>query len=230
MPQNVLQQLRHILPNTEIFLMYGLTEAFRSTYLPPTELERRPTSMGKAIPNTEIMVVNKEGKLCQPGEVGELVHHGPTVSLGYWGRPELSRQVLRPHPIPRPGQSEADLVCYSGDLVKRDDDGFLYFVGRRDNQIKSAGFRISPTEVEDALCGVAPIRQAAVVGVPDPVLGQILVAYAIPAENAGELVPADILSGCAAKLPRYMIPKQIFHSRRTPPHIQRQGQLPGASG
>jgi len=210
MPQNVLQQLRDMLPTTEIFLMYGLTEAFRSTYLPPDELDRRPTSMGKAIPNTEIMVINEEGKLCEAGEVGELVHHGPTVSLGYWGHPELTRQVLRPHPVPRPGRAERDLVCYSGDLVKRDEDGFLYFVGRRDNQIKSAGFRISPTEVEDVICRVAPIRQAAVVGVPEPVLGQILVAFAIPEEQAGELVPAEILSSCAAKLPRHMLPKQII--------------------
>ncbi len=210
MPQNVLQQLRDTLPATEIFLMYGLTEAFRSTYLPPDELDRRPTSMGKAIPNTEIMVINEEGKLCEAGEVGELVHHGPTVSLGYWGHRELTRQVLRPHPFPRPGRVERDLVCYSGDLVKRDEGGFLYFVGRRDNQIKSAGFRISPTEVEDVICRVAPIRQAAVVGVPEPVLGQVLVAFAIPEEQAGELVPAEILSSCAAKLPRHMLPKQII--------------------
>src|SRR5262249_47431322 len=99
MPQTVLATLRSLLPNTKIFLMYGLTEAFRSTYLPPEELDRRPTSMGKAIPDTEILVVNEHGQPCKPGEVGELVHRGPTVSLGYWGKPELTSQVLRPHPF-----------------------------------------------------------------------------------------------------------------------------------
>ena len=99
MPQNVLTTLRVALPTTKIFLMYGLTEAFRSTYLPPEELDRRPTSIGKAIPNTEILVVNDQGQPCQPGEIGELVHRGPTVSLGYWGHPELSERVFRPHPF-----------------------------------------------------------------------------------------------------------------------------------
>ncbi|NNF78744.1 MAG: AMP-binding protein [Rhizobiales bacterium] len=210
LPQNVLQQLRDALPDTDIVLMYGLTEAFRSTYLPPAELDRRPTSMGKAIPNTEIMVINEDGKLCQAGEIGELVHHGPTVSQGYWGHPDLTAKVLRPHPAPQPGRTNSDLVCYSGDLVKRDEEGFLYFVGRRDNQIKSAGFRISPTEVEDVICRVAPIRQAAVVGAPDEVLGQILVAFAIPQERSEALEPTQVLSSCASKLPRHMIPKRIF--------------------
>ncbi len=208
MPQTVLGQLRSILPQTRVFLMYGLTEAFRSTYLPPEELDRRPTSMGKAIPNTEILVVNEDGKLCESGEVGELVHHGPTVSLGYWGHPDLTARVLRPHPFPPPGRAEPDRVCYSGDLVRKDDDGFLYFIGRRDNQIKSAGFRISPTEVEEVICRVASIRQAAVVGVPDAVLGQHLVAFAIPEEHA-DVDPADLLVKCAGALPRHMVPKRV---------------------
>lgn len=209
MPQNVLGTLRATLPETKVFLMYGLTEAFRSTYLPPDEIDNRPTSMGKAIPNTEIMVVNEAGDHCGPGETGELVHHGPTVSLGYWNQPELTRKVLRPHPLKQPGRTEHDTVCYSGDLVTRDEDGFLYFVGRRDNQIKSAGFRISPDEVEEVLHSVAPLRQAAVVGVPDELLGQHLVAFAIAQEKAGKLDPQEILAACAAKLPRHMVPKQV---------------------
>ena len=209
MPQNVLSQLRSTLPATDIFLMYGLTEAFRSTYLPPEELDRRPTSIGKAIPNTEILVIGEDGQVCRTGEIGELVHYGPTVSLGYWGHPDLTRQVLRPHPFPQPGRDTGDLVCYSGDLVKTDEDGFLYFVGRRDNQIKSAGFRISPTEVEDVICRVAAIRQAAIIGVPDPVLGQHLVAFAIPEEQATELDPSQVLAKCASELPRHMVPKQL---------------------
>src|SRR5262249_45848679 len=150
--------------------MYGLTEAFRSTYLPPEELDRRPTSMGKAIPNTEILVVNESGELCKPGEVGELVHRGPTESLGYWGHPELTDNVLRLHPFIAPELQSGEKVCYSGDLVKTDEEGFLYFVGRRDTMIKSSGYRISPTEVEEILFQSGLIRHAAVIGVPDTLL------------------------------------------------------------
>lgn len=216
MPQNVLQQLRTTLPDAEIFLMYGLTEAFRSTYLPSAELDRRPTSMGKAIPDTQIMVIGEDGQPCKAGETGELVHHGPTVSLGYWGHPDLTRKVLRPHPFPLPGQAVPDLVCYSGDLVKSDEEGFFYFIGRRDSQIKSAGFRISPTEVEEVVCGAGAVRQAAVVGVPDPVLGQHLVAFVIPWEQTNTPDPNDVLTHCATKLPRHMVPKRIIVSRSFP--------------
>src|SRR5712691_3513926 len=114
MPQPVLKVLRQALPTTRIFLMYGLTEAFRSTYLPPEELDRRPTSMGKAIPDTEILVLNEHGKPCAPGEVGELVHRGPTVSMGYWGQPELTAKVLRPHPLMPREIDNGEKVCYSG--------------------------------------------------------------------------------------------------------------------
>lgn len=216
MPQTLLRQLQDQIPTTDIVLMYGLTEAFRSTYLPPEELESRPTSMGKSIPNTEILVINESGKRCAPNEIGELVHHGPTVSLGYWGHPDLTANVLRPHPDPLPSHPKDALVCYSGDLVRQDEEGFLYFVGRRDNQIKSAGFRISPNEVEDVLCQVAPLRQAAVIGVPDTVLGQHLIAFAIPQENAGELNAATVLADCTAKMPRHMVPKQIYFVAELP--------------
>jgi len=216
MPQTLLRQLQEQIPSTDIVLMYGLTEAFRSTYLPPEQLELRPTSMGKSIPNTEILVIDDTGKRCKPGETGELVHHGPTVSMGYWGHPDLTANVLRPHPDPLPGHPKDALVCYSGDLVRQDEDGFLYFVGRRDNQIKSAGFRISPNEVEDVLCQVAPLRQVAVIGVPDTVLGQHLVAFAIPQENAGELNSATVLADCTAKMPRHMVPKEIHFVTELP--------------
>jgi acyl-CoA synthetase (AMP-forming)/AMP-acid ligase II len=215
MPQNVLADLRKLLPQTEVFLMYGLTEAFRSTYLPPDQLDLRPTSMGKAIPNTEILVLNDSGGRCAAGEVGELVHHGPTVSLGYWGHPELTDRVLRPHPFPPQGRAEGDRVCYSGDLVRTDEEGFLYFVGRRDNQIKSSGFRISPTEVEEVICKVAAARQAAVIGAPDPILGQHLVAFVIPKENT-ELAAEEVLAECARSLPRHMVPKKIEVVERLP--------------
>ena len=208
LPVNVLQKLREALPGTDVVLMYGLTEAFRSTYLPPQELDRRPTSMGKAIPNTEILVVNDEGRPCAPGEVGELVHHGPTVSMGYWGHAELTAKVLRPHPFPPDGVTAPPRVVYSGDLVKTDDDGFLYFVGRRDNQLKSSGFRVSPTEVEEGLCQTGKLREAAVIGIPDSVLGHRIKAFVVPREGV-QLDVDDVLASCSTVMPRHMVPKSI---------------------
>ena len=206
MPQPVLAALRSTLPSTEIFLMYGLTEAFRSTYLPPEELDRRPTSMGKAIPDTEIMVLNEEGKLCRPGEVGELVHRGPTVSMGYWGHPELTAKVLRPNPLLPP--EIADVVCFSGDYVKMDEDGYLYFVGRRDTMIKSSGFRISPTEVEEVLFRSGRLKGAAVIGIPDEMLGQTIKAFVVP-RDGDQVDAASLREFCAAGMPRHMVPKTI---------------------
>jgi acyl-CoA ligase (AMP-forming) (exosortase A-associated) len=208
MPQPVLATLRATLPTTKIFLMYGLTEAFRSTYLPPEELDRRPTSMGKAIPNTEILVVNEHGQPCKPGEVGELVHRGPTVSMGYWAQPELTARVLRANPFLPPELGGEERVCYSGDLVKMDEDGFLYFVGRRDNMIKSSGFRISPTEVEEALYQSGRLHHAAVIGIPDEILGQAVKAFVVPSDS-GVTTPDELIACCATKLPRYMVPKSV---------------------
>jgi acyl-CoA ligase (AMP-forming) (exosortase A-associated) len=208
MPQAVLKVLRQSLPATKVFLMYGLTEAFRSTYLPPVELDRRPTSMGKAIPDTEILVLNEHGELCKPGEIGELVHRGPTVSLGYWNRPEDTARALRTNPLLPPEMGDCEKVCYSGDLVKMDEDGFLYFVGRRDTMIKSSGFRISPTEVEEVLFQSGKLQIAAVIGVPDEVLGQTIKAFVVPRD--GEPLDTNaLLEHCAAKMPRYMVPKSV---------------------
>ena len=208
MPQPVLAALRQALPTTRIVLMYGLTEAFRSTYLPPDELDRRPTSMGKAIPNTEILVVNEKGERCRPGEIGELVHRGPTVSMGYWGKPELTAEVLRPNPFLPPEVCDVERVCYSGDLVKMDEDGFLYFIGRRDTMIKSSGFRISPTEVEEVLFRSGFVREAAVIGVPDEVLGQAIKAFVSAKDH--QTIEADaVIAYCGQQMPRHMVPKLI---------------------
>jgi acyl-CoA ligase (AMP-forming) (exosortase A-associated) len=208
MPQTVLTALRQALPKTQVCLMYGLTEAFRSTYLPPEELDRRPDSMGKAIPNTEILVVNEKIERCAPGEIGELVHRGPTVSMGYWGKPELTAQVLRLHPFNPPELGDGEKVCYSGDLVKMDEEGFLYFVGRRDNMIKCSGYRVSPTEVEEVLFQSGKLMEAGVIGIPDPVLGQVIKAFVVPRD--GESVEAASLqSYCAERMPRYMVPKIV---------------------
>ena len=215
MPQDVLAALRKMLPTTNVFLMYGLTEAFRSTYLPPSELDRRPTSMGKAIPDTEIILVDSDGRRCGPGETGELVHRGPTVSMGYWGQPELTAERLRPNPFVPRELGNDEKVCYSGDLVRMDEDGFLYFVGRRDNMIKSSGFRISPTEVEEVLFQSGRVQMAAVIGVPDAVLGQTITAFVVPAEG-NSLDEEALRSHCAEKMPPYMTPKVFEILERMP--------------
>jgi acyl-CoA ligase (AMP-forming) (exosortase A-associated) len=208
MPQPVLKILRETLSTTKVFLMYGLTEAFRSTYLPPEELDRRPTSMGRAIPDTQILVLHEDGSRCKPGEIGELVHRGPTVSMGYWGRPEDTACVLRPNPLLPRELGDCELVCYSGDLVKMDEDGFLYFIGRRDAMIKSSGFRVSPTEVEDALFKIGNIRGAAVIGIPDEMLGQAIKAFVV-AKDGVQIDSQQLIDACAELLPRYMLPKTI---------------------
>lgn len=208
MPQAVLAALRKALPTTRVFLMYGLTEAFRSTYLPPDEVDRRPTSMGKAIPDTEILVINEEGQLCKPGEIGELVHRGPTVSMGYWGRSEDTQKALRPNPLLPPELGDCERVCYSGDLVKMDEEGFLYYLGRRDTMIKSSGFRISPTEVEEVLFQSGGLRQAAVIGIPDEALGQTIKAFVVLRDGRA-LNPDELIAYCAEKMPRYMVPRAV---------------------
>ena len=206
-PTATVRNLRKLIPATRIFLMYGLTEAFRSTYLPPEEVDRRPDSMGKAIPETEILVVNSEGKPCKPGELGILVHRGPTVSLGYWAKPELTAQFFRPHPF-IPADQGGDTVCYSGDLVKKDEDGFLYFAARADGQIKSQGYRVSPAEVEEVLMGTGEFAQAAVIGLPGGDAGEKIHAIVVSASETRPNVN-EILRRCALKLPSYMLPRSI---------------------
>lgn len=206
-PTETVSRLRDLLPSTDIFLMYGLTEAFRSTYLPPEELELRPTSIGKAIPECEIFVLDSDGNRATPGEPGILVHRGPTVSMGYWRRPEETAHVLRPNPL-RNHTEGCDLVCYSGDLVRQDQDGFFYFVARNDAMIKSSGYRISPTEVEEQLMASAAFDQVAVIGLPDPIVGQIVHAVVVASDDVAP--PAqDVLAMCANALPAYMVPRDI---------------------
>lgn len=208
LPQPVLARLRTSLPKTAIYIRYGQTEAFLSTILPPSALATHPTSMGKALPNVELWVLDEQGQLCQPGAVGELVHRGPILSPGYWGQPELTARVFRPHPFLPPAFSNGERVCYSGDLVKRDEEGFFYFVGRRDAMIKSAGYRISPTEVEEVLFQSGKIRHAAVIGVPDELLGQRIKAYVVPRDDEA-IDLAHLVAFCAERMPPYMLPKAI---------------------
>ncbi len=208
LPRPIYETLRKALPTTEIHLMYGLTEAFRSTSLPPDQADHRPGSIGRAIPDTEIYVVNERGELCGPGEPGELVHRGPTVSSGYWGQPEATAQVLRPNPFALPQLGPTELVCYSGDIVKLDEDGYLTFLDRRDAMIKCAGYRISPTEVEEALLRTGHVREAAAIGIPDEWMGQAVLAIVVAPDKR----PIDgdaLLAECALHLPRHMLPRRV---------------------
>lgn len=208
MPQSTLQRLRELLPRTQPFLMYGLTEAFRSTYLPPAEVDRRPDSIGKAIPNAEILVVRPDGTPCAPGEPGELVHRGALVALGYWNDPQKTAERFKPVPNQDPGLVLTEMAVWSGDTVRADEDGFLYFIARRDEMIKTSGYRVSPTEVEEILYATGLVTDAVALGVPHPELGQAVVVVASPAPSTVTDSEA-LLSACRTKLPAYMLPLRI---------------------
>jgi acyl-CoA ligase (AMP-forming) (exosortase A-associated) len=208
MPRATLDKLRAALPKTQPFLMYGLTEAFRSTYLPPSELDRRPDSMGKAIPNAEILVVRPDGTECDPEEPGELVHRGSLVSLGYWNDPAKTAERFKPVPTQDPSLVLTEMAVWSGDTVRRDAEGFLYFVGRRDEMIKTSGYRVSPTEVEEAIYATGLVGDVVAVGVPHPQLGQAIILVASPGAQ-GTRDTARLLEGCKKQLPTFMVPHAI---------------------
>ncbi len=211
-PQANLDELRRLLEpsGTKIYLMYGLTEAFRSTYLPPEEIDRGTECIGKAIPDTQIMVVNKQGEECAPGEVGELVHRGPTVAMGYWGKEEATRKAYRPNPLAPPELLDVERVVYSGDQVRRDEEGFLYFVGREDAMIKSQGYRMSPEEIENLLIGSGLVHEACAFGVPDPNVGHQVMAVVSLKNGGDEDVLEEIREYTVKNGPPYMVPKEII--------------------
>ena len=209
MPRALLDQLRAVLPHATPFLMYGLTEAFRSTYLPPGELDRRPDSIGKAVPNAEIMVLRPDGIACAPGEAGELVHRGALVALGYWNDPEKTAERFRPIRPLDAALPFPELAVWSGDTVRRDEEGFLYFISRDDDMIKSSGYRISPTEIEEILYADDRIAEAAAFGVPHPSLGQAIMVV-VHLRSGVETDAADLLKACRHLLPGYMVPAKII--------------------
>ena len=208
MPESVVRSIRAAHPATQIFLMYGLTEAFRSTYLPPEQVDHRPASMGMAIPEVEILVINERGTSCAPGEVGELVHCGGTVSLGYWRDPENTARMFRPHPL-RPHADGAERVVYSGDLVKRDAEGYLYYVGRKDKQIKSRGVRVSPEEIERYVHSSALVSQVVSFAVPRGDGDNDIVAAVIPAESSS-FHEQTLAEFCRNEMPEYMQPRVFW--------------------
>lgn len=216
MPLATLQALRAALPNTRPYLMYGLTEAFRSTYLPPEEIDRRPGSMGKAIPNADIMVVREDGSPCAPGEPGELVHRGSLVALGYWNDPDKTAERFRPVPGQHSSMPLTEIAVWSGDTVRMDEDGFLYFVSRKDEMIKTSGYRVSPTEVEEVIYATGLVGEAAAIGVTHPDLGQAIVVLATAREKDGNLDIDHIMQECKRQLPGFMVPAQIIERDKLP--------------
>lgn len=202
LPAPHIERLRRLFRNARIFSMYGVTECKRVTYLPPSELDRRPTSVGRGMPNEEVIVVDEAGRPVPPGVVGELVVRGSNVMQGYWGLPEETAAVLRP------GRYPWERVLYTGDLFKTDDEGFLYFVARKDDIIKSRGEKVSPREVENVICELPDVREAAVLGVPDPLLGQAIKAVVVLVRQA-QLKESDIIAHCAKRLENFMVPKYV---------------------
>lgn len=208
MPKATLDSLRSLFPAATPYLMYGLTEAFRSTYLDPAEVDKRPDSIGKAIPNAEVLVVRPDGSPCAPGEEGELVHRGALVALGYWNNPERTAERFRPAPQREPGICTDEIAVWSGDMVVQDEEGFLYFAGRKDDMIKTSGYRVSPSEIEEAVYDTGLVRDAVALGVADPALGQHIVLVVSPVGESE--VDADALLSLLRKsLPAYMLPKRV---------------------
>ena len=205
MPLETLTRLRALLPKARPYLMYGLTEAFRATYLPPEEVDRRPDSIGKAIPNSEILVLRPDGSPCDAGEPGELVQRGALVAQGYWNDTEKTAERFRPLLGRETGLVLPEIAVFSGDTVRKDDEGFLYFIGRRDEMIKSSGYRISPNEVEEVLYGTQLIGECAAFGVPHPTLGETVVVV-ITANDTATFNLARLQSLCRERMPAYMLP------------------------
>lgn len=201
-PEGV-RALRAAQPQARLFLMYGLTEVFRSTFLPPDEVDAHPDSMGRAVPGSRVYVLRDDGTVCDDGEVGELVHAGPTVALGYWNDPDATARTFRPNPTADAAVPALARAVYSGDLVRRDAEGRLYYVGRRDRMIKTLGFRVSPDEIADVIYASKQVTEAVVTSEPDAVRGERIVAHVV-------LAPGGALDAlrrwCGVELPRHMQP------------------------
>ena len=213
MPRETLDALRARVPAAKPFLMYGLTEAFRSTYLPPSEVDRRPDSIGKAIPNAEILVLREDGSPCAAEEPGELVHRGALVGLGYWNDPDKTAERYKLLPAGLDGRPTGlqlpEYAVFSGDTVRRDAEGFLYFVGRRDEMMKTSGYRVSPTEVEELLYATRLVGECVAFGVDHPTLGQAIQVIATAPAGVADIDLATLMTECRQRMPAYMVPAGI---------------------
>ena len=201
-PEKHLLRLHELLPQVRIFSMYGQTECARGAYLPPEDLERKPGSIGIAPPNMEFWLVDENDRRVGPGEIGQLVIRSAMVMRGYWGRPEATAERLRPGPLP------GEVVLYTGDYGRLDEEGYLYFVSRMDDIIKSRGEKVSPKEVENVLVDIPGVKEAAVIGIPDPLLGQAVKAFLILAPEA-RLTEKEVQLACGKRLEAFMVPKEV---------------------
>lgn len=202
LPVEHIRQLRQLLPHVTIYSMYGLTECKRVSYLPPDQIDIRPASVGRGMPNEEVFVVDDQGRRVGPNEVGELVVRGANVMKGYWELPDETAQRLKPGPVP------GEMQLHTGDLFRSDDEGYLYFVGRKDDIIKSRGEKVAPREVENVLCNHPAVAEAAVVGVPHAILGQAIKAVVTLRPDA-HATDRDLLRHCAGYLEDFMVPQTI---------------------
>jgi acyl-CoA synthetase (AMP-forming)/AMP-acid ligase II len=202
LPVKHITMLRDLFPTARIYSMYGLTECKRCTYLPPNDIDRKPTSVGIAIPNTELWLADEDGNRLGPNQVGQLVIRGATVMRGYWEKPEATAKKLKPGSLP------GEYVLYTGDFCRLDEEGYLYFVGRMDDIIKSRGEKVAPKEVENVLYNIKGVRDAAVIGVPDEILGQAVKAFVV-LEQGSMLTTKDVQRECQAKLEAFMVPKYV---------------------
>jgi acyl-CoA synthetase (AMP-forming)/AMP-acid ligase II len=202
LPVQHIKALRKIFPDVKMYSMFGLTECKRVCYLPPEEIDRIPGSVGKAMPNCEVFLIDENGDEIGPGEVGEMIVRGSNVMQGYWNAPELTGNTYREWRFP------GEKLLFTGDFFKKDQNGFLYFLGRRDDMIKTKGERVSPKEVENVICSLDGISEAAVLGVNDELLGQAIKAYVVMKD--GNLVEEKgVLRHCKENLEIWMVPKYV---------------------
>ena len=209
LPVKHITMLRALFPKARVYSMYGLTECKRCTYLPPEDIDRTPTSVGIAIPNTELWLVDEAGQRVGPNVVGQLVIRGATVMKGYWEKPDATAAKLKPGPVP------GEQVLWTGDLCRLDEEGYLYFVGRMDDIIKSRGEKVAPKEVETALMNIAGVKEAAVIGVPDELLGQAVKAFVV-LERGVQLTDKEVMKECQKRLENFMVPKEVVFVAELP--------------
>ncbi|WP_337865649.1 class I adenylate-forming enzyme family protein [Ignavibacterium sp.] len=209
LPVEHIKKFRNLFPEIKIFSMFGLTECKRIAYLPPEDIDRKPGSVGKAMPNCEVFIVDENGKEVKPNIVGELVVRGSNVMRGYWNSEELTNQVFRK------GWMQQERVLFTGDYFYKDEEGYLYFVGRKDDMIKTKGERVSPKELENILCSIEGVSEAAVIGVPDEIFGQAIKAFIVKKLNS-QISENDILKYCKENVELFMIPKIIVFIESLP--------------
>lgn len=208
LPVEHIRKLRELFPIVQIYSMFGLTECKRVSYLPPSEIDKHPDSVGIPMPNCQVFVVDENGRQVKPNEVGELVIRGSNVMQGYWNSPELTAHYFRPD------NKTGETLLYSGDYFRQDEEGFLYFLGRKDDMIKCKGERISAKEIENLVYEIKGVTEAAVVGVPDEILGQAIKVYIVSYQNS--LTEKDVLKYCTAHLESFAVPKYIEFADELP--------------